>query len=385
MTAFAFEAITPDQALNIQVGDYLTLAAGPASRAVVRYLTPSGDQPAHIELTIGDRTVVFGQNLAGLTLRGAFEIADGSRLVIGDEDHQSTVGTPLADALYGGDGLDSIHGLAGDDRLQGNAGDDTLSGDAGSNTVSGGQGDDVINASALGESRGSWAHGNKGDDEVIGGAGADTLLGGQGNDFIGGKDGADYLSGDLGDDEIHAGSGDDIVFGGAGADTLNSSDGSDTMLGGEGDDQLVAYGLGHARLDGGAGDDLIVSASPEQSLLYGGAGHDRFELVANAPLATQAIDVIGDWESGDSLHFAAVSVAGVPAAQYAELVADSFDHALAAATQQITSAGAVYVAVQVGSDVWVFADTDGVAANGPDAAVVLVGRTLADIGAGNFV
>src|SRR5262249_20528308 len=118
MPAYAFETITPAQALNIQVGDYLTLASRPASRAVALYLAAAADQPERIELTIDGRTVVCGQNLSGLTLRGAFEIADGSRVVIGDEDRQTTGGSPLGDAIWGGDGHDIIHGMAGDDRVQ---------------------------------------------------------------------------------------------------------------------------------------------------------------------------------------------------------------------------------------------------------------------------
>jgi Ca2+-binding RTX toxin-like protein len=385
MSAYAFETITSDEALNIQAGDYITLATGPASRAAVRYLPANADQPERIELTIGDRTVVFGQNLSEVTLRRAFEIADSSRLVIGNEGHQSIGGSPLGDALYGGDGHDLILAGSGDDRVQGNAGNDTLQGDAGANTISGGQGDDVINATAFGETRGSWAHGNKGNDEVIGGAGADTLLGGQGDDFIGGKEGHDYLSGDLGNDEIHAGSGDDIVFGGAGNDSLSSSDGSDVMTGGDGNDQLVAYGFGHARLDGGAGDDTLVSASPEQSLLYGGAGHDRFELASNARPALPTDDVIADWESGDSLYFAQASIHTVLPQQYAEIVSDSYDHALAIANAHIANTGALYVAAQVGGDVLVFVDTDGNLANGADVAVILTGRTLADISLTNFI
>jgi Ca2+-binding RTX toxin-like protein len=385
MSAYAFETITSDEALNIQAGDYITLATGPASRAAVRYLPANADQPERIELTIGDRTVVFGQNLSEVTLRRAFEIADSSRLVIGNEGHQSIGGSPLGDALYGGDGHDLILAGSGDDRVQGNAGNDTLHGDAGANTISGGQGDDVINTSAFGETRGSWAHGNKGDDVVIGGAGADTLLGGQGDDLIGGREGADYLSGDLGNDEIFSGSGDDTLIGGAGSDTLNSSDGSDVMTGGDGDDQLIAYGFGHVRLNGGAGDDTLVSACPEQSLLRGGAGHDQFEFAANARPAQPTDDVIVDWESGDRLYFAQVTNHAVQPQQYSEVVSDSYEHALALANAQIANTGAIYVAAQVGGEVIVFVESDGNLADGADVAVILTGRTLADIDAGNFI
>lgn len=385
MTAYAFETITPEQALDIRTGDYLTFAAGPASHVTVAYSPAQLPLPGRIEVTFGGRTVIFGPELADLSMRGALQMADGSRLTIGDDQRQNMGGTLGADGLYGGGGNDILHGLAGDDLLHGNSGNDTLYGDTGANTLYGGQGDDVINASAFSETRGSWAHGNKGDDEVIGGAGADTLLGGQGNDFIGGKEGEDYLSGDLGDDEIHTGSGDDIALGGAGNDTITSSDGSDILKGGDGDDQLVAYGFGHALLDGGAGGDTIVSASPEQSLLYGGAGRDRFDFVAQGPISRDAADAIGDWEAGDTLHFAQVSIYSVLPRQYSEFVTDSFDHAYAIANQHITFTGARYVAAQVDDRVYVFADTDGDSSNGADVAVILVGRSLTDIGLENFV
>lgn len=385
MSTYAFETITPDQALNIQSGDYLTLAQGPASRAVVRYLPAAGGQPLRIELTIDGRTVVFGEQLSDLTLRGAFEIRDGSRVVIGNEGKQSIGGSPLGDALYGGEGDDVIHGGAGDDRIQGNQGNDTLYGDAGANTISGGQGDDVIYASTSMETVGSWVNGNKGDDHIYGGGGPDTLLGGQGDDFIFGAGGNDYLSGDLGDDEIYSGSGDDTVLGGAGNDTLTSSDGSDLMMGGDGNDMIVAYGYGRATLDGGAGDDTIVAATHGQSLLFGGAGHDRFEIVGFDKPNPQSDYIIGDWEHGDSLYFAQVHIHTVQPGEYSEINSDTYEHALALANQQIANSGVRYVAAQVGKDVIVFAETDGNLANGADAAVILTGRTLADIDSTNFV
>lgn len=385
MTAYAFETITPEQALDIRTGDYLTFAGGPASHVSVAYSPTQLPLPTRIEVTFNGRTVAFGPELADLSMRRALEMADGSRLIIGDDDRQSMGGSEKGDGLYGGAGDDVIHGLAGDDLVHGNTGNDTLYGDAGSNTLYGGQGDDVINTSAYGETRGSWAHGNKGDDQVIGGAGDDTLLGGQGHDVISGKEGADYLSGDLGNDEIHAGAGDDIVLGGAGDDTLNSSDGSDILKGGDGNDQIVVYGFGHALVDGGAGNDTIVSASPQDSLLYGGAGADRFEFVSNTPIGRLTSDAIADWEAHDSLHFAQVSIYSVLPRQYSEFVADSFDQAHAIADEHIRFAGARYVAAQADGNVYVFADTDGDSSNGADVAVILVGRSLADIGLENFV
>ena len=53
------------------------------------------------------------------------------------------------------------------------------------------------------------------------------------------------------------------------------------------------------------------------------------------------------------------------------------------ANSQIAGGVVDYVVIQVGSDVVVFCDTAGNNGSAEDA-VVLVGRTLADIGAGNI-
>jgi len=70
---------------------------------------------------------------------------------------------------------------------------------------------------------------------------------------------------------------------------------------------------------------------------------------------------------------------------YLELTASTYDQALSLANTQISTAAVDYVVVQVGADVVVFADTAGANTSNPDDAVVLVGRTLADISAGNII
>lgn len=349
MTAYNFATITADQALAIQVGDYLTLDGGPAARAVVRYLPADAGQPERIELTFGERTVVFGQNLAALTLRGALDVTDGSRLMIGDDDRQSTGGTSGHDALYGGAGHDVVHALAGDDRIQGNAGNDTLYGEGGADTISGGQGDDYIELGAPGEARGGWVHGNKGDDHIEGGLGADTLLGGHGDDVIHGNGGADYISGDLGNDVLQSGP-----------------------------------GTAGATLSGGVGADTLIDASTGSDVLYGGEGHDLFEFQANRPPAAGVDAEIRDWETGDALRFLPQVQTFAASFAYKELVAADYASALDLANQAITAGTASHVAVQVGADVYVFADT-GSPGDGADAAILLVGRSLTDIGAANFI
>lgn len=385
MTTYAFETITAEQALNIQVGDYLTFARGPASHVTVTYSPGDLPVPARIEVTFEGRTVVFGPELAELTQRGALQMADGTRLLIGDEGRDGLTGYAGGDGLYGGAGDDVVHGADGDDLIQGNAGNDTLHGDAGSNTLYGGRGDDTIYVSSYGETKGSWAHGNQGNDEVIGGGGNDTLYGGQGDDFIGGKDGDDHLSGDLGDDDILTGAGNDTAVGGAGNDTINSSDGADLLQGGDGDDMLVAYGFGNAVLDGGAGADTLVSASPDLAILYGGTGRDRFEFATKTEPQDGPQALIADWESGDVINFAQVSVYSILPRSYSEFVTGSYEDALRIANEHIMFTGAHYVAAQVGDDVFVFADTNGDSSDGADISLMLVDRTLADIGLGNFV
>ena len=69
---------------------------------------------------------------------------------------------------------------------------------------------------------------------------------------------------------------------------------------------------------------------------------------------------------------------------YTEITASTYDEALAAAGGLIAAGTINFVAVQVGADVVLFVDTannNGTA----DDAVVLVGRTLADISSANIV
>jgi Ca2+-binding RTX toxin-like protein len=385
VTTFAFETITPEEALNIQAGDYLTFARGPASQVAIAYSPQDLPIPARIEVAFEGRTVVFGPELAELSQRGALDMGDHSRLKIGDEGREVLTGFDTSDGLYGGAGDDILYGEAGNDLLQGNAGNDTLHGGAGANTLYGGRGDDLINASSYGETHGSWAHGNRGDDEVIGGAGNDTLYGGQGDDFIAGKEGHDVLRGDLGDDEILTGAGDDLAYGGAGDDKLTSSDGSDMLFGGDGNDLVVAYGRGLAWMEGGAGNDTIVTATSDQALVSGGEGRDRFEFVARTAPHQGTEHIVADWESGDQLHFAEVRIYSILPRSYSEFVADDYAQALSIANQHIMFTGAHYVSAQVGRDVLVFANTNGDSGDGADIAVMLVGKTLADISLANFL
>lgn len=390
---YAFETITPEQALNIRLGDTLTINGGPARLVTVTYqsydplaLTP---EVPSILVTFAGETVKFGTGLTQLSDVGAIVMSDGSTLFVGDTSDERTSGGDLADGLYGGPGADTLAGLEGDDLVHGGTGGDVLAGGQGSDSLYGGQGDDVIYASdsiegVPGEA-GNFAHGNLGDDFVYGGAGDDWLYGGQGNDLIGGRDGDDYLSGDLGDDELHGGMGDDVLIGGAGADTLQGGFGADDLSGGAGDDLLSNQGHEGASLRGDAGNDTLAAMSAGRDQLWGGEGRDRFEFVAKTSPSDGRDDVIMDWEAHDTLSFADVGiyVSSILPTSYSEFVATDYASALATANEHISAAGAKYVAAQVGDSVVVFYDA-GDPVDGADAAVVLVGKTLADIDLSNF-
>ena len=194
--------------------------------------------------------------------------------------------------------------------------------------------------------------GGDGADSIIGGIGAETLSGGTGADTIIGNGGADSLSGGAGADSIAAGHDGAALSGGTGDDTLVGGAGADTLSGGTGADHLT----------GGGGTDHFVFAQSDSGVTQG------------------ALDVITDWNSGDTITFANVTVgAGV----YFEGSAVSYASALNLANSHIASGTADIVAVQVGGDVVVFADSAG--DNGSaDDAVILSGKTLSDVDFGNF-
>lgn len=135
---------------------------------------------------------------------------------------------------------------------------------------------------------------------------------------------------------------------------------SQTLLGTDGADTLT----------GGAGADTLT----------GGAGADQFG--AGAVTATvDGLDRITDFtQAEDKLSFGAE--APDPAANFYTATAVDYAAAVDAALAALKT-GPGYVAVEVGSDVIVFANTD----SDPttlDGAVVLVGKTLADIDTSNF-
>jgi Ca2+-binding RTX toxin-like protein len=162
-----------------------------------------------------------------------------------------------------------------------------------------------------------------------------------------------------GGEEIIASPRDDGIFGLGGADTLHGLGGDDVLQGGGGVDVL----------EGGAGADLFLIAP------------------GDSPAATGQLDTVIDWSSADRLSFpfqnGQILTPAGNASNYVETAAGSFSAALTAANAQIAGGVVEYVAVQVGSDVIVFADDQG-DHGAADDAVTLRGRTLADIGASNI-
>jgi len=154
---------------------------------------------------------------------------------------------------------------------------------------------------------------------------------------------------------------------------------SDQTLSGTSGPDSVQGGYGNDSISGGAGDDTLFGAAGTDSL-SGGDGADTF-VVAGVAGSAESLDHILDFTGGsDSLKFS-----GGPAATDANFAtATATDYATAiTAAFTATSGGAAYVAVQVGGDVIVFADTSGVPGNIEDA-VVLVGRSLSDVSSGDI-
>jgi len=166
-------------------------------------------------------------------------------------------------------------------------------------------------------------------------------------------------------------------------ETLTGTNGADRLKGGDGDDSISGLGgndrlegdKGNDTIDGGAGNDLIRGGQGAD-VLTGGTGADTFVIDSGARQLSD-IDRITDFTHGvDKLVFddaPAVTTAG-----FATDTAADFNTALADANAKM-AAGADFVAVQVGADVIVFADEVG--EHHVESAVLLVGKTLADIAA----
>ena len=363
MATYDFATITAQQALDLRVTDQLTFTGGPARDASVIYHT-QGDSldPTGFTVTFEGRAVDFGPGLLDLSAHFRLGFDDLSLLLIGGSGADTLEGGPAEglefvgrnDALFGGPGNDVLWGAGFNDAIQGNQGNDTIEADEGADILYGGQGNDVI-ITGLGREpdKADFAQGNKGDDTIHGGAGSDTLLGGQGDDSIDGGAGADVLNGNLGNDVLVA-------------------HGAVRMFGEDGADTLSAQAAGVV-LSGGAGADLFVFSTA--SGLFAAQG---FALAST----------ITDWEATDHLHIERIGSANIAGSYVETRAPDLGDAALTLdsayeAAQWARLAGAQTIAVEVAGSVLVFSDTD--PAVGLELGIVLVGRTLADIDASNFM
>jgi Ca2+-binding RTX toxin-like protein len=194
-------------------------------------------------------------------------------------------------------------------------------------TVEAGAGNDVITSAGSSAS----VLGGAGDDRLVSGVAADTFDGGAGVDTVDYSDAASAVNVNL-----RAGSG-------AGGDALL---GVESAIGTGFNDTLVGSGAGGS-LSGGAGDDrLEVGARDTASL---GSGADLVLVTAGSGSAsTQAsVVTVTDWSSDDRLQF------GTATGAYAETTASDYAGARLAAEAQ-EAAGYNFVAVRVGSDVYVF-------------------------------
>jgi hypothetical protein len=96
--------------------------------------------------------------------------------------------------------------------------------------------------------------------------------------------------------------------------------------------------------------------------------------------APDGLDQVQDFTTGeDSLDFGGLTATDT---SFATDTAVDYASALAAANAKMADGTVDVVAVQVGDDVIVFADTSGDA--GADEAVVLVGNTLTGVGFGDI-
>lgn len=449
MATYNFSTITAAEALAITSFDAVLMDTAPAIETTVVFLEGTSAGAGGFTVVAGGRSVTFGSSfefvtrtfpdgerlvigsnsddgpLSGGTSDDAMYGGAGNDTLRGQGGADLIQGNQGADSLAGDVGSDTIYGGQGDDRIatgggtrnfaQGNRGDDTLDGDQSSNdTLLGGQGNDLINADgALFPPRADFLNGNLGDDTIMGGLGADTMYGEGGADMLVDRGGiGGLLDGGAGNDVLRAvtstfdesaqatlrgGEGDDQIIYQNGTFSVSGGDGNDTVEstsentfnilvadGGSGDDMLRGFNRSDS-LAGGDGNDTLYGGFGSDTLV-GGAGSDVFEVrrILDLSASETRINQIHDWSSEDRLYFVGRSVMGAGSeTNYREATAS--DYASAFALRGDLSDGfKTYLAVQVGNDVIVFGQQE-IAGLDNGCVVQLVGRTLADISAANFV
>ncbi|WP_421737019.1 calcium-binding protein [Caulobacter sp.] len=302
----------------------------------------------------------------------------------------------------GSSGADWLVGTSGDNVLSGGAGADHIEGKGGADVLDGGDGADAINTLGIfgAAAIGSVMIGGDGNDSIQSGNSNDTLLGGDGDDFleadnytttriIDGGAGVDalgfldngsviYSTGVVFDlnntgaqtvasgvvvtvsnvENVYGSGAGDTLIGDANANLLRGNGGADILYGGAGDD----------RIEGGDGDDYIQGGQGQDSMT-GGAGADTFAFAAGDSVAP---DTIQAFTADDHILF--VDGPAGTSGNYLELSTIDFGAVSAA----FAGEGVRYVAMQMFSDVFLFADV-GDEGTGYDQMIILSGMTLSSI------
>jgi Ca2+-binding RTX toxin-like protein len=349
----------------------------------------AGNDTIHDTGATGQATIHGGQGNDLITVDGA--AGSHGALVFGDLGDDTIISTGgFNDTLSGGDGNDSISATS---LVAGTA--YSIDGGAGVNTISVvhsgvSSGNDTITAGD-----GVGGVGNTIDLTVVG-AGNDQIVTGLGNDIInvhGAGTGSDTINAGAGNNTISidpAHTGGESILSGAGADTITGGAGNDTINSGEGNDHITLQTTaGHvAHVTVGAGHDTITGGAGQTVLTKTQAGASLFDVANHQQYLTQgAQDQVIGWNgAGDQLHFG-LHTAGGPATPVfindPALTVTDYATAITEAGNQFAHYNVV--ALQVGTDVVVFADVNGSGhLEAGDTAVVLVGRSLADIHASNI-
>ena len=397
MANVIFEEGTQTQASGFQGGDTLLFKTAAAADVVVTFAPASGLSAATVTLAVGDQSLTFAANAitdptstisffstGGSLLLGDTSTATGAdTLSLSGDDASAAWGLSGVDTInmvgggahsaHGGDGADTIAVGAtatGAYTIFGDDGDDTvtvdasatgalvISGGLGKDTLAGGVDNDHIYGNVLTPSGtvldgadsisagdgGDYVNGNAGKDTIDGGDGSDRLRGGADGDSILGGDGNDDINGNKGADTIDGGNDNDHIRGGADDDSIHGGDDNDILLGDLGADTLA----GDAGIDiitGGDGNDVFVFATGDADPFTDSDDNTFY-------------DEITDFTNGaDKLDFGAVPahVLYVTGATYTDVTA-----AQDAAQLKLTAGAATdVVAVAVGTDTYLFYDSDG--------------------------
>lgn len=291
---------------------------------------------------IGDDTILGGagtDSIYGGQNNDVIGGGAGDDSISGDMGDDLVSGDAGNDSAFGGDGNDSLRGAAGNDSISGNNGDDTVDGGVGNDTIYGGAGNDTITQSGDAVTNFDALFGDNGDDKITGDIGNDTIYGGNGNDSLTNAAGTgnDIMSANLGNDSILGVGGRETMYGGGGNDTLSGAAGNDSLSGDLGNDSMNG-GSNIDSLSGGAGNDTMIFTAGEQ--LYSGTDQTSFETVIGFQTGLDKIDL--------SQSLITYNELGVRAT-----------FALAAADAIVATTTGSVIAVQVGSDTYLFTDSNG--------------------------